>query len=588
MSIAKQLAEKTFSKRADEGGILNSMSETAKPYMTGALDFAEKAKEKALSGGASASEFITKQLQAAATDPVRAALIGGTAGIGLGYLGGRRRPKEERQGLTDSVLGGIAGASIGAGIPLLASRFSNAYKSTDSLEQTRSALEKQVADEVAKNPGAYGLPTTASNILSPITSRPVTTAVGATLAGGAANAFAQSRKPYHWENATSADQIANNLRARIETNKWTGVSKNVWEEMANQIEKGSVKPDFFSRLHSPEVQDLLKNPKKSPAMAAAWDKRISNLEARIVKALNGGGDKGKKIDTDALRETLTVQPANFMKDISKGENLRGVRFTGSKAPVTRLQKFLSGQKGFTPKQLFYTLAALGGAAVAEPYLLDYAVKPALGFSGQGSVDQETVNRLVENMSKKSFDNNSIPKLIEQFKKKHLNANPAPAPTPKTDLLTMGKDFTIGAGLSTAGTVAGLGALGIGAGLMRMPGLSKLFNNAAKESVLFLHPARSYRLLKRLKPASELAIEQQELSSLALRNPNYMLDPLKSQRAKILSDRVKAFEAAHGESPADTLEKGIGVANGVMNLGVGGAVALTPHATNAAFNTSGKK
>lgn len=139
-----------------------------------------------------------------------------------------------------------------------------------------------------------------------------------------------------------------------------------------------------------------------------------------------------------------------------------------------------------------------------------------------------------------------------------------------------KDFAVGAGLSTLGTTAGLGLLGLLAKYTRMPMLSKLFGNAAKESIMFLNPSRSWKLLKRLPEAARLTAKQMELSNAGLLNPNRM-GANELVDAATLQKQVKNFHKAYGEMPADTLEKGVGVANGVMNLGIGGAVALAPRA-----------
>jgi hypothetical protein len=139
---------------------------------------------------------------------------------------------------------------------------------------------------------------------------------------------------------------------------------------------------------------------------------------------------------------------------------------------------------------------------------------------------------------------------------------------------MAKDFAVGAGLSTLGTTAGLGALGLAAKATRMPMLSKLFGNAAKESIMFLNPFRSAKLLKRLPEASKLTASQMQLSNSGLMNATPNLGNLGP--AQKLQKDVQKFHNAYGEMPADTLERGIGVANGVMNLGIGGAVALAPN------------
>lgn len=155
-----------------------------------------------------------------------------------------------------------------------------------------------------------------------------------------------------------------------------------------------------------------------------------------------------------------------------------------------------------------------------------------------------------------------------------------------------KDFAVGAGLSTLATTGGLGAAGFIANKMGIPFAGKLFNNAAKESILFLDPMRSYKLLKRLPQAANLASRQMELLQKGL-NTDISRQGLANQFKNItpggienaLGDfnaarktirRTQAFQRLYGESPTDTLEKGIGVANGIMNLGVGGAVGALPN------------
>lgn len=157
-----------------------------------------------------------------------------------------------------------------------------------------------------------------------------------------------------------------------------------------------------------------------------------------------------------------------------------------------------------------------------------------------------------------------------------------------------KDTALAAGLSTAGTTAGLGAAALLSRKGRMPFLAHLFGNAAKESLLFFNPARSYRLVKRLPQAAQISAEQMRLSNKAFNTPfnarrarQAINNPAKQQsvRADINAARKVQRDSAsyfttHGEAPTETLEKGIGVANGVMNLGVGGAVGLLPHLTGA--------
>lgn len=158
-----------------------------------------------------------------------------------------------------------------------------------------------------------------------------------------------------------------------------------------------------------------------------------------------------------------------------------------------------------------------------------------------------------------------------------------------------KDTAIAAGLSTAGTTAGLGGAALLSRKARMPFLGHLFANAAKESLLFFNPVRSYRLIKRLPEAAQISAEQMRLSNKAFNSQlnartarRVMNDPVKQKAvqtdinaAKKVQRESAAYFNTHGEAPTETLEKGIGVANGVMNLGVGGAVGLLPHLTGAA-------
>jgi len=162
------------------------------------------------------------------------------------------------------------------------------------------------------------------------------------------------------------------------------------------------------------------------------------------------------------------------------------------------------------------------------------------------------------------------------------------------------DFGTAAALSTAGTTAGLGAAGLLANRYKMPMLKNLFNNAAKESLLFFNPVRSVKLLGRLREASKLTKGQMEFADNLMAKPIFpdvsklqttaVADPSKIPQLafselnthagrlaelKKLQNATQAYSARHGEMPAQTLEKGIGVANGLMNLGVGGAVGLTP-------------
>ena len=152
------------------------------------------------------------------------------------------------------------------------------------------------------------------------------------------------------------------------------------------------------------------------------------------------------------------------------------------------------------------------------------------------------------------------------------------------------DGAMGAGLSTVGTTGGLALLGALAG-KRMPMLKGLFNNAAKESLMFLNPVRSYKLIKRLPAASSLSARQMNLTNdlmkaklppsndphmaadMARNNPGFMNDTHQYEALRQLNKDTQAFKLRHGELPTDTLEKGIGVANGVMNLGIGAATGI---------------
>ena len=167
-----------------------------------------------------------------------------------------------------------------------------------------------------------------------------------------------------------------------------------------------------------------------------------------------------------------------------------------------------------------------------------------------------------------------------------NVNTAITQNPKKfSLANMAKDFTVAAGLSTLGTTAGLGLASLAARAAGVPVASKLFYNAGKESLLFFNPFRSYRLLKRLPEASSLAARQGGVieNALKLKSDDLMQAAFKPNtvpnainKLHNLRDDSARFQALHGESAMDTLEKGIGVANGIMNLGVGGLVGVVPH------------
>jgi hypothetical protein len=159
-------------------------------------------------------------------------------------------------------------------------------------------------------------------------------------------------------------------------------------------------------------------------------------------------------------------------------------------------------------------------------------------------------------------------------------------------LNFAKDLGIGAGLSTIGTTGGLLLTGALAG-KRAPIIKKMFNNAAKESLLFFNPVRSYKLIRRLPEAANLAKRQMDMNNelmglnlpsqknftelnAAFRNmPNAPEMSGHYDRVKALVDATQAFNKAHGELPMDTLEKGIGVVNGAMNLGVGAVAGAAP-------------
>lgn len=155
-----------------------------------------------------------------------------------------------------------------------------------------------------------------------------------------------------------------------------------------------------------------------------------------------------------------------------------------------------------------------------------------------------------------------------------------------------RDTAAAAGLSTLGTTAGLAAAGMLSKRVGSPMLQQLFNNAARESVLFFNPMRSYRLLKRLPNAAVLSARQLELSDKLVNSklPKTIANVNKSTVNKAtkafndvqqLQNQTQRYVKQHGELPTETLEKGIGVANGVMNLGVGGVVGFLPHVTGSA-------
>lgn len=155
-----------------------------------------------------------------------------------------------------------------------------------------------------------------------------------------------------------------------------------------------------------------------------------------------------------------------------------------------------------------------------------------------------------------------------------------------------RDTAAAAGLSTLGTTAGLAAAGMLSKRVGSPMLQQLFNNAARESVLFFNPMRSYRLLKRLPNAAVLSARQLELSDKLVNSklPKTIAGVNKSTVNKAtkafndvqqLQNQTQRYVTQHGELPTETLEKGIGVANGVMNLGVGGVVGFLPHVTGSA-------
>lgn len=155
-----------------------------------------------------------------------------------------------------------------------------------------------------------------------------------------------------------------------------------------------------------------------------------------------------------------------------------------------------------------------------------------------------------------------------------------------------RDTAAAAGLSTLGTTAGLAAAGMLSKRVGSPMLQQLFNNAARESVLFFNPMRSYRLLKRLPNAAVLSARQLELSdklvnsklpqTIAGVNKRTVNKATQAYRdVQKLQNQTQRYVTQHGELPTETLEKGIGVANGVMNLGVGGVVGFLPHVTGSA-------
>ena len=155
-----------------------------------------------------------------------------------------------------------------------------------------------------------------------------------------------------------------------------------------------------------------------------------------------------------------------------------------------------------------------------------------------------------------------------------------------------RDTLVAGGASTIGTTAGLAGAAALANHVGSPVLGNLFRNAAKESLLFFNPVRSFRLLRRLPRAAVLASNQLELSDRLIHAtiPKTFKGVTPKQINKAtqaykdvtrLQRQTQKYHTLHGELPGETLEKGIGVANGVMNLGVGGAVGLLPHLTGSA-------
>jgi hypothetical protein len=155
-----------------------------------------------------------------------------------------------------------------------------------------------------------------------------------------------------------------------------------------------------------------------------------------------------------------------------------------------------------------------------------------------------------------------------------------------------RDTLVAGGASTIGTTAGLAGAAALANRVGSPVLGNLFRNAAKESLLFFNPVRSFRLLRRLPRAAVLASNQLELSDRLIHStiPKTFKGVTPKQINKAtqaykdvtrLQRQTQKYHTLHGELPGETLEKGIGVANGVMNLGVGGAVGLLPHLTGSA-------
>lgn len=94
-------------------------------------------------------------------------------------------------------------------------------------------------------------------------------------------------------------------------------------------------------------------------------------------------------------------------------------------------------------------------------------------------------------------------------------------------------------------------------------------------------ARAAAILDRQRRLAESAANMQNAPSA---NQLNHLDPglvSVGQQASRATRQAQQYHTDFGETPGDSLEKGIGVANGALNLGIGAGLGLMPHLTGTA-------
>lgn len=347
---------------------------------------------------------ISRAKELATFTPGNSALAGAVLGGGAGLLGGMRRPAAERTSLRDSAVGALAGGAIGYSLPHLQKLISSFGQTGDTTSP--DVIRQQVEEEARKAapegllgyvPGGdamrlvgSGVGNAAYNAGSAAYARPLSTAIGAGMAGTAGYGIAKglrNSKPDDWLGRVSQKEFGENLANYKLIDKIFGldVDNDANKNMKMLLQRlGS---NIAASPHSPEAYNLIARLQHTADTGNGTDLARDILTRGFHS----------EVSDDFIR-TLRKSP-NAISEVARGGRSRlAPTFTNSidNSPLANVMRDpLRHFRGGLSRGGMLGLGALGAAGVAGAAMEPWAWQ---ALRGNKQVDPNMIAEIAKRVS----------------------------------------------------------------------------------------------------------------------------------------------------------------------------------------------